>query len=223
MTTAELIDHGCAAAAQTRAANAGVNVTLDPINDGDQASVAIQQAQSAHATTVVLAATAKSAGILQEAASAAFHPQWISADRELGLEQFVRSFDADTWGAALGISDRDIGRSINTSIGYAAYKASRNDEPSLLVDVLYQRLDLLSIGLQLAGRRLSSAAFEAALRTYSAHIGPYGTWDTTHGYAATSDFAVLVWDAHGRSQNDTQPGTWTSDGRRLTPDQIAGS
>ena len=60
------------------------------------------------------------------------------------------------------------------TIGYAAYKSLRNDEPANVVDGLYYSLYMIALGLQLAGPNLTPASFEKGMFTFKNKLGPAG-------------------------------------------------
>lgn len=95
------------------------------------------------------------------------------------------------------------------SIAYQAFKSVRpNEEPAGTLQVLYYRLQLLAIGIQLAGPELTPSTFEAGLRSFPPANGPLGRWDLTSGHSTIPTPAVTTWDPDAVSGMNGQPGAW---------------
>jgi hypothetical protein len=214
VATNRQIAQGCLDDAQSRADAAGIALTVTPVDDEASAEVAVRKLHTGQLPMVVVGLDVPHAEQLVRAATAdAFDPDWIAADGALTFDVFGQSLQP-AWATAAGVTSYSEASPVNGAIGYAAYKTVESDEPALDVDLLYQRLDLLAIGIQLAGRDLTPATFEAGLRTYSPHLGPYGTWDLTSGYAAVADLRIVAWDATTISRFNGQPGAWVSTDRK---------
>ena len=82
-----------------------------------------------------------------------------------------------------------------TSLAYRAYKSVRPDEPSIAVDILYNQLYMLAIGIQMAGPNLTPASFEKGMFDYPRRTGPYGTWGFgPNDYSTSDDAREIFWN-----------------------------
>lgn len=113
------------------------------------------------------------------------------------------------WSNAFGISYAGPTQREGTSIAYRAYKSVRPDEPSVGVELIYNQLYLLAIGIQGAGPNLNPQTFEKAMLDYPRRSGPSGTWGFGPGDYTTSDDAREVfWNPSVASVQTRSPGTY---------------
>ncbi len=77
---------------------------------------------------------------------------------------------------AFGISPNGPTVPYTQTIGYAAYKTVRSDEPAFFVNLIYAQMDQLAIGIQMAGPDLTPQTFQQGMFNYPPREGPMGLW-----------------------------------------------
>ena len=77
---------------------------------------------------------------------------------------------------AFGISSLTEAVPAQQTLGYAAYRAVRKDEPAFSVDIIYYQMAQMAIGIQMAGPNLTPKTFEAGMHAYPGKLGPAGFW-----------------------------------------------
>lgn len=162
-----------------------------------------------------------------------YHPEWLVTGVALVDNDLIGSImEPAQWSRAFGVSFAGAPQAAGQSLGYRAYKAVRPDEPSIGVDLIYNQLNLLAIGIQMAGPELTPATFEQGMFRYPARTGPSGTWGFAPGDHSTSDDAREVfWNPAANSVQTRAPGTYVdpNGGKRFpigrwptTPPRAAG-
>jgi len=149
-------------------------------------------------------------------------PIFLSGDaaRENYFPEFVSGYELDIVGQlwdkeftkhAFGISPLgpNASQPPTSTIGYAAYKSLRSDEPARGVDGLYYQLYFIALGIQLAGPNLTPATFERGMFTYKDKLGPAGLWSFGPGdYTPMDDYHEIYWDPNKISAYNSRPGAW---------------
>jgi hypothetical protein len=106
----------------------------------------------------------------------------------------------NVWRNAFGISYAGDPQPLQQSLGYRAYKSVRADEPSFGVELLFGQLELLAIGIQMAGPDLNPATFEKGMFDYPPASGPYGTWNFgPNDYSTSDDAKEIFWNPDAQS------------------------
>lgn len=148
-----------------------------------------------------------------------YSPEWLVTGVALIDNDLIGSImEPGQWSRAFGVSFSGPPQPAGRSLGYRAYKAVRSDEPSIGVDLIYNQLQLLAIGIQMAGPNLTPATFEQGMFRYPTRTGPSGTWGFKPGDHSTSDDArEVVWNPRGTSVQTRNPGTYVdpNGGRRF--------
>lgn len=141
-----------------------------------------------------------------------YHPEWLMTGVALIDNDLIGSImEQGQWGNAFGVSFSGPPQPAGQGLGYQAYKSVRPDEPSVGVELIYNQLELLAIGLQLAGPNLTPESFEAGMFKYPARTGPSGTWGFAPGDYSTSDDAREVfWNPGEISIQTREPGTYVN-------------
>lgn len=139
-----------------------------------------------------------------------YQPEWLVTGVALIDNDLIGSImEPDQWSRAFGVSFSGPPQAAGQSLGYRAYKAVRQDEPSIGVDLIYNQLNLLAIGIQMAGPNLTPATFEQGMFAYPARTGPSGTWGFKPGDHSTSDDArEVIWNPRANSVQTRAPGTY---------------
>ena len=177
----------------------------------DQAGSLVQKLKAAGATTVIcgcdpllltfLTAKAKEQG---------YSPEWLVTGVALVDNDLIgQILQPDEWARAFGVSFSGPPQPAGQGLGYRAYKSVRSDEPSIGVELIYNQLYLLAIGIQGAGPNLNPQTFEKAMFDYPRRTGPSGTWGFGPGDYTTSDDAREVfWNPAVTSVQTRTPGTY---------------
>ena len=139
-----------------------------------------------------------------------YHPEWLMTGVALIDNDLIGSImEQGQWSHAFGVSFSGPAQPAGQSLGYRAYKAVRSDEPSIAVDLIYNQLNLLAIGIQRAGPNLTPETFEAGMFKYPTRTGPSGTWGFAPGDYSTSDDAREVfWNPQAVSVQTREPGSY---------------
>ena len=96
------------------------------------------------------------------------------------------------------------------TIAYEAYKTVRpNDEPAFSVDLIYFQMQMMAIGIQMAGPNLTPANFEKGMFAYPSRLGPIGTWGfKPNDYTAADDVREIYWDPNATSNYNGKKGAY---------------
>ncbi len=139
--------------------------------------------------------------LAQEIRAANISPEMIMVGVALVDTDLVgQLFQQDVWRNAFGISFQGATAPQRSTIAYAAYKAVRNDEPSITVDILYNQLYMLAIGIQMAGPDLNPLSFEKGMFSYPKRSGPYGSWGFgPNDYSTSDDVREVFWNPGAQS------------------------
>ena len=207
--------------------NAGIGILQKAGKDGDlvlnakyqidiprmsgQADTLVRQLKDKQATTVIcgcdplimtfLTAKAKEQG---------YSPEWVVTGVALVDNDLIgQILQPDQWSRAFGVSFAGPPQAAGQGLGYRAYKSVRPDEPSIGVELIYNQLYLLAIGVQGAGPNLNPQSFEKAMFDYPRRTGPSGTWGFAPGDYTTSDDAREVfWNPGAASIQTRSAGTY---------------
>ncbi|HEY8526031.1 MAG TPA: hypothetical protein VIL48_13765 [Acidimicrobiales bacterium] len=163
--------------------------------------------------------------LTREAEAQDYHPEWLVigvgfVDTDLA-GQMISAGAPNQWRRAFGGSPLAAQASPGTSPAYRAYRSVRDDEPSLLVDIVYHQLLPLALGVQMAGPELTPETFETGLFAYPGGTGMAGTWDWRPGnYTPVVDIREIWWDPDRPSPFNGAPGTYVDNGERYRLDEI---
>ncbi|HVA06927.1 MAG TPA: ABC transporter substrate-binding protein [Acidimicrobiales bacterium] len=199
----------CANVAVQEAAAAGHPVTddiqyqLNLSTASSQAATIISQLQNDGITTVVCGCDPVTPAFLtSRAQQQGYTPEWVVAGTALTDFDLVgQLFQQNEWSHAFGVSFLGPITGKQDTFGYAAYKAvNPRSEPANAVDLIYEQLYQIAIGIQMAGPDLTPQTFEAGMRAYpgSQANSPhalYGTWAFPPGhYTPEVDSVEIYWD-----------------------------
>ena len=110
---------------------------------------------------------------------------------------------------AFGVSSLQAPVPATQTIGYEAYKTVRNDEPAFTVDLIYYQMQMLAIGVQMAGPNLNPEAFEKGMFRYPPKLGPAGFWVFgPSDYTAANDVREIYWDPNATSTYNGKKGAY---------------
>jgi hypothetical protein len=191
-----------------------------------QAVGLLSQLRAAEITTVTCACDPLTMLYLaQQAEQQRYYPEWhvlgvgfIDLDltgqmiNKMSGSQWTRAFGASPWGAA---------PAPRSSPAYQAYKSVRQDEPSLLVDLVYFQLYELVIGIQMAGPELTPDNFETGMFAYPGGTGTAGHWDfSPEHYTGVRDAREVWWDPNAISPFNGLPGAYVDNGTRYEQGEL---
>ena len=125
---------------------------------------------------------------------------------------------------AFGVSSLEQPVPPQQTIAYEAYKSVRpQDEPAFSVDLIYFQMQMLAIGVQMAGPTLNAQTFQKGMFSYPARLGPDGYWAFgPHDYTAANDVREIFWDPNAVSNYNGKKGAFVDPqpGTRWLPNQI---
>lgn len=145
------------------------------------------------------------------AARQSYFPEFIITGTALTDQDIVGQLWNQKFAAhALGISPNAAPVPSTQTLGYAAYKTVRSDEPAFVVDLIYFQMAQLAIGLQMAGPDLTPANFERGMRAYAPSEGPAGLWDFAPGnFTIGEDVQEICWNPNLVSTYNNKQGAYT--------------
>ena len=182
-----------------------------------QASNIISQLQNDGITTVVCGCDPVFPVYLtSRAAEQGYTPEWVVAGVALTDTDIVgQLFQQSEWSHAFGVTFAGPIEPKQDTFGYAAYKSiSPSTEPANAVDLIYEQMYQMAIGIQMAGPDLTPANFEAGMRAYpgstaGASNALYGTWDFPAGHFSPQvDSAFIYWDPNKISPYNDKQGAY---------------
>jgi hypothetical protein len=148
--------------------------------------------------------------LTQRAQEQNYYPEWDVVGVALTDQDIVgQLFNQSEWAHATGVTYQ--GRTIpyQATLGYAAYKSVRSDEPANAVNIIYAQMYMMALGIQLAGPDLTAANFERGMRSYGGGTGEFGTWGFPTGhFTPTLDGAEIYWDPNKVSSYNGKMGAY---------------
>ena len=191
---------------QLRGAGLGGETALDPFTYrldltqmAPQAYALLPRLVSEQVTTVVCACDPLMLLFLTaKAKEQGYHPEWVVTGVAFGDQDAVgQIFEQSVWNGAFGLSFASQAISLTGGPGYRAFKSVRPDQvPSRTVEALFYQIQMLAIGIQMAGPNLTPQTFEAGMFKYPPRTGPAGTWDFGPGdYTGPGDAREVFYSA----------------------------
>jgi hypothetical protein len=197
-----------------------LDYTLDISTLQSTAASILAKLKANHITSVTCACNPILQMYLAKQATAQdYFPEWLIAgvgfiDFDLGGQAVTRQAGTQ-WNRAFGGSSWAAPQPPETSAGYKAYKSVRGDTPSKLVDVVYQELMVIALGVQMAGPDLTPQHFETGLFNWPVGTGQGGRWDFSPGHYTPQTDARLLWSEPDKvSAFNGRPGSYADDGKR---------
>lgn len=139
-----------------------------------------------------------------------YYPEWIVVGSALTDHDLVgQLMDQEQWQHAFGVSFLGSVAPQRAGLGYAAYKAVRDDEPAFAAETIYATMYLIALGIQGAGPNLTPQTFEQGMFSYPGGTGPFGTWGfSPTGYTPTLDGRIIWWDPDRTSIYNNEQGAY---------------
>ena len=185
---------------------------LDINQMAPQATTMISKLKAENITTIVCGCDPLILTFLTgKAREQGYSPEWVETGVAFTDQDLVgQIFDPAVWNKAFGVSFAGPTQPLEAGAGYRAFKAMRpNEEPSIAADVIYAGLQMLAIGIQMAGPNLTPETFEQGMFRYPQTSGPFGTWKFGPGdYTTSQDAREVWWDATAISIQNDKPGAW---------------
>ena len=193
--------------------------TLDLGTESQQAANLVAQLKANGYTTIICGCDPIFPVYLSgQAAQQNYFPEFVEIGAALVDQDYVgQLYNQQFYQHAFGISPNLATVPYTQTIGYAAYEAECQVEPTVcggqgpafFVDIIYLQLDMLAIGIQMAGPDLTPATFQAGMFAYPPRLGPAGLW----GWASTqhtipNDFREVCWSPNTISPNNGKPGAY---------------
>jgi hypothetical protein len=140
-----------------------------------------------------------------------FTPEWVETGVAFSDQDAVAEiFDQQSWDGAFGISFGGDLLTLSGGPGYRAFKSVHPDAvPSKTVEALFYQIQMLAIGIQMAGPNLTPQTFQAGMFRYPATGGPAGTWDFGPGdFTGPGDAREVFYSAAAKSTATNGTGAW---------------
>ena len=169
---------------------------LDLGTESQQADNLVAQLKAGGYTTIVCGCDPIFPVYLSGAAAQqGYYPEFVEIGAALVDQDYVgQLYNQAFFAHAIGISPNAPTLPYTQTIGYAAYKTQRTDEPSFFVNQIYLQLDMLAIGIQMAGPSLSPNSFQQGMFNYSPKEGPAGLWGwNSTQYTTPNDLREVCW------------------------------
>ncbi len=217
--------------------NAGIN-TIKQEGFGDDLAVDLQyqldlnamlttaqrllpQLRQAGVTTVICGCDPVLLSFLtSQAEQQNYYPEWVITGVAYVDQDLVgQLFDPGEWSHAFGVSYAGATQPLKGSYAYRAWASSGVQGPaSITTQLIFDQMQVLAIGLQMAGPNLNPSTFQSGMFAYLPRSGPEGLWDFGPGDYSTSDDAhEIYWDPKATSVQDNKTGAYepTSNNRYL--------
>jgi hypothetical protein len=186
----------------------------------NQAASIISKLKANHITTVVCGCDPiLPVYLTQRADEQNYFPEWAVVGVALTDQDIVgQLFDQAEWAHAFGVTYQGPTLPFPATLGYAAYKSVRTDEPARFVNLIYAQMYMLALGIQLAGPDLTPENFERGMRSYpTSATSEFGTWGFPPGhFSPTLDGAEIYWDPNATSVYNNRKGAYVFASRRYT-------
>lgn len=208
---AECIDEGARLLEQHGYDFVRVSYRLDIASMSNQAASVVARLRDAGVTTVLCGCEPSFPLFLTaKAHEQRYEPEWLVVGAALMDQDVVgQAYNQDQWSRAFGITPLGAPQPLRASLGYNAYKSVRVDEPAPNVDLIYQQLYMLAIGIQGAGPTLTPDTFAQGMFAYPPRTGPYGAWAFAPGdHTPGEDTREMWWDPTARSAQNGEQGAY---------------
>ncbi len=195
--------HGCAVD--------NFQYALDLGTESQQAANLVAQLKAGGYTTVICGCDPIFPVYLSgQAAQQGYFPEFIEIGAALVDQDYVgQLYNQQFYAHALGISPNEATVPYTQTIGYAAYKTVRQDEPAFFVDIIYLQMEMLAIGIQMAGPGLTAKTFQDGMYAYPPRVGPAGLWGFgPNQHTTPNDFREVCWSPSTVSPNNNKPGAY---------------
>lgn len=185
---------------------------LDLNKMSTQAASLVSKFKAAGVTSVICGCDPVLLSFLtKQAEQQGYQPEWMLTGVAFTDQDLVgQLFDQTAWSRAFGVSFSGPPQPLRGSFAYAAYKSSNTPgDPSIATEIIYYQLQLLAIGVQMAGPNLTPATFEAGMFAYPARSGRAGLWNFGPGdYSTSADAREVYWNSNAQSIQNGKKGAY---------------
>jgi len=193
-----------------------VQYQLDLSTLSSQAASVVSQLQNDGITTIFCGCDPLFPIYLtSRAAEQGYFPEWVVAGVALTDTDIVgQLFDQSEWSHAFGITYNGPTLPKDSTLGYSAYKSVESDDPANEVDLIYEQMYEMAIGIQMAGPDLTPQTFEAGMRAYPGSVqgapnAEFGTWSFPAGHFTPQiDSNIIYWDPTKTSTYNGKQGAY---------------
>ncbi len=142
-----------------------------------------------------------------------YFPEFIDIGTALTDQDYVgQLYNQQAFSHAFGVSPNAPTVPYTQTIGYAAYKSvDPNSEPAFFVNPIYEQMDQMAIGIQMAGPDLTPQTFQQGMFNYPPKLGPYGLWGfSPQQYTVPNDVRLICWNPNAISPYNSKPGAFVT-------------
>jgi hypothetical protein len=186
--------------------------TLDLGTESQQAENLVSQLKAKGYTTIICGCDPIFPVYLTgQESSQSYIPEFVEIGAALVDQDYVgQLYNQTAFAHAIGISPNEPTLPSTETLGYAAYKTvSPGSEPAFFVNNIYLQMDMLAIGLEMAGPDLTPQTFQQGMFKYPPCLGPAGLWGFgTNQYTTPNDFREVCWSSTTVSQYNNKPGAY---------------
>ncbi|HUI05001.1 MAG TPA: hypothetical protein VLZ77_15785 [Acidimicrobiales bacterium] len=144
-----------------------------------------------------------------------YYPEWVVVGVALTDTDIVgQLFDQSEWQHGFGVSYAGPTLPKAATLGYAAYKSVRSDEPANEVNLIYEQMYQMAIGIEMAGPDLTPQTFQTGMRAYPGSVAnasnaEFGTWKFPAGhYSPQVDSTIIYWNPTKTSPYNGKQGAY---------------
>jgi hypothetical protein len=170
--------------------------TLDLGTESQQAANLVAQLKAGGYTTVLCGCDPIFPVYLSgQGAQQSYLPEFVEIGAALVDQDYVgQLYNQQFYAHAFGISPNEPTLPYTQTIGYAAYKTVRTDEPAFFVNDIYLQMDMMAIGIEMAGPNLTPQTFQQGMFNFPPRLGPAGLWGwSQHQYTVPNDIREVCW------------------------------
>jgi len=186
--------------------------TLDLGTESQQAQNLISQLKAKGYTTVLCGCDPIFPVYMTgQESSQSYLPEFVEIGAALVDQDYVgQLYNQQAYSHAFGISPNQPTVPYTQTIGYSAYKqVDPSGEPAFFVDLIYLQMDMLALGIQMAGPHLTPASFQSGMFNFKPALGPGGLWGfSSNQYTTPNDFREVCWSPSTTSANNQKPGAY---------------
>ena len=155
--------------------------------------------------------------------NAHYEPEWLNIGAAFtDVDLVAQLFNQPVWSHAMGVTNNGDIPPYGGSLGYFAAKSvDPSNPPAHIVDILYEDLYILALGIQEAGPTLTPLDFEKGLWNYGGGNGEYGPWtfrvNGSPEWTPQHSYRFEWWDPKAISNFDQEQGAWAVGSTYYTP------
>ena len=187
--------------------------TLDLGTESQQAENLVAQLKAQGYTTIICGCDPIFPVYLTgQEASQNYLPEFVEIGAALVDQDYVgQLYNQQAYAHAFGISPNEPAVPYTQTIGYQAYEQEApNSQPAFFVNNIYLQMDMLAIGIEMAGPDLTPQTFQAGMFKYPPRLGPAGLWGFSNNqYTTPNDFREVCWSPTTMSQYNNKQGAYT--------------